>query len=314
MYDGRREIVSLRRRGKSVRGSKLAWVGIAVAAVLAGVVIENGRMRPAHANEAAVAARAHNFAIEARVSETVSPARASEFSATQLSPECAARPPAYEGRRAFRRIRQAMNDRRAARVLAIGSSSIVGVGASTPAATFTEQLETDLERVFKGADFDVIGRGVSGEVAAITATRIRSEALQLKPDLIVWQVGTNDGVAKVDQAVFAALLTTTLRWLATYRYDVVLVDPQYVSKFATDEHYRAIVRIITEVARREHVPLVHRYEAMEDLARRQINRSYMASDLFHLNDLGYKCMAEFAAQAIEVGIKQAVLEGTPGAD
>ena len=291
------EIVSLRRRGKCVKGSKWVWAGgIAVAALLAGVVSEAGHMPPAHANEAAPAVPA------------------SEISITQLSPECAARPPAHEGRRAFRRIHQALHERRAARVLAIGSSSIVGVGASTPAATFTEQLETDLERVFKGADFDVIGRGMSGEVAAGTAARIRSEALQLKPDLIVWQVGTNDGVAKVDQAVFAALLTTTLRWLATYRYDVVLVDPQYVSRFATDEHYRAIVRIITEVARREHVPLVHRYEAMEDLARRQINRSYMASDLFHLNDLGYKCMAEFAAQAIEAGVKQAEVEGSPGAN
>ena len=236
--------------------------------------------------------------------------QADQIAITQLSPECAVQPPAHEGRRAFRRIHQALHERRAARVLAIGSSSIVGVGASTPAASFTEQLEVDLERAFKGADFDVIGRGMSGEVAAATAARIRSEALQFKPDLIVWQVGTNDGVAKVDQAVFAALLTTTLRWLATYRYDVVLVDPQYVSKFSTDEHYRAIVRIITEVARREQVPLVHRYDAMEDLARRQINRSYMASDLFHLNDLGYKCMAEFAAQAIEAGVKQAVAEGT----
>ncbi len=246
----------------------------------------------------------------ARASDTVPLAPAVQIATTQLSPECAVQPPAFEGRRAFRRIQQALQERRAARVLAIGSSSIVGVGASSPAATFTEQLEADLERAFKGADFDVIGSGMSGEKAAATATRIRSEALQFKPDLIVWQVGTNDGVAKVDQAVFAALLTTTLRWLATYRYDVVLVDPQYVSKFATDEHYRAIVRIITEIARREHVPLVHRYDAMEDLARRQINRSYMANDLFHLNDLGYKCMAEFAAQAIEAGVKQAVAEGT----
>ena len=237
-------------------------------------------------------------------------AKVGEAALTKLSPECSAKPPAYEGRRAFRRIQQALHERRAARVMAIGSSSIVGVGATKPAATFTEQLEVDLERSFKGADFDVIGRGMSGEVAAVTAARIRSEALQFKPDLIVWQVGTNDGVAGVDQAVFAALLTTTLRWLATYRYDVVLVDPQYVSKFATDEHYKAIVRIITEVARREHVPLVHRYDAMEDLARRQINRSYMASDLFHLNDLGYKCMAEFAAQAIEAGVQQALAEGS----
>jgi acyl-CoA thioesterase I len=239
-------------------------------------------------------------------------AHASETSTTGLSPECAAKPPAHEGWRTFRRVQQAIADRRAARVLAIGSSSIVGVGASQPAATFTAQLEADLERAFKGADFDVIGRGMSGEVAAVTAMRVRLEALQLKPDLIVWQVGTNDGVARVDQAMFAALLTSTLRWLATYRYDVVLIDPQYVSRFAEDGHYRAIVRSITDIARREQVPLVHRYDAMEDLTRRQVSRSYMASDLFHLNDLGYKCMAEFASRAIEDGVRQAHAEDTFG--
>lgn len=192
--------------------------------------------------------------------------------------------------------------------MAIGSSSIVGIGASKPAATFTEQLEADLEKAFKGTDFDIIGRGMSGEVAAATAERLRAEALQVKPDLIVWQVGTNDGVTKVDREKFDALLTTTLRWLASYRFDVVLIDPQHVSKFDKDEHYRSIVRAITDIARREKVPLVHRYDAMEDLARRHADRSYMAADHFHLNDLGYKCMAEYAAQAIEVGIRQAVAE------
>lgn len=237
------------------------------------------------------------------------PAAETEIAVTHLSPECHSKAPAFEGRRAFRRIHQAMQERRSARVLAIGSSSVVGVGASTPAATFTVQLEADLESAFKGADFDIIGRGMSGEVAAGTAARIRTEALQYKPDLIVWQVGTNDGVARVDPAVFSALLTSTLRWLSAQRIDVVLIDPQFVGKFAADAHYTGIVTTIGDIARRERVPLVHRYHAMEALARSQINRSYMASDLFHLNDLGYKCMAEFAAQAIEAGVRQAVAEG-----
>lgn len=244
---------------------------------------------------------------DGRVDSTAS--RTQDPIATPLSPECTARTPAYEGRRAFRRIQQAMAERRAARVLAIGSSSIVGVGASSPRATFTVQLEEDLERTFKGADFDVIGRGMSGEVAERTAERIKSDVGLFDPDLVVWQVGTNDGVSHVDQANFSKLLIATLRWLDTQRRDVVLIDPQFANKYAGDDHYRGIVRAIGDVARRERVPLVTRYRAMEDLARQHINRSYMASDLFHLNDLGYKCMAEFAAQAIEVGVRQAMFDG-----
>lgn len=244
---------------------------------------------------------------EARVDTTT--LRMPVVTATPLSPECSARTPAHEGRRAFRRIQQAMAERRAARVLAIGSSSIVGVGASSPRATFTVQLEEDLERTFKGADFDVIGRGMSGEVAERTAERIKSDVGLFDPDLVVWQVGTNDGVSHVDQENFTKLLIATLRWLDTQRRDVVLIDPQFANKYAGDDHYKGIVRTIGDVARRERVPLVTRYRAMEELARQHINRSYMASDLFHLNDLGYKCMAEFAAQAIEVGVRQALIEG-----
>ena len=290
----------------------LAWVtavipgarAVAVAAVLATATLSVAAIVPAaRANETAHVEQDPQFHAAATAPAAV------EIASTPLSPECRCKGPAHEGAHAFRRIDQAMRERRSARVLAIGSSSTVGVGASQPAATFTVQLEADLERAFKGADFDIIARGVSGEVAAGTAARIRAEAIALKPDLIVWQVGTNDGVAHVDQAVFAALLTSTLRWLTAEHMDVVLIDPQYVGKFAADDHYKGIVRTVADVARRERVPLVRRYLAMEDLARTQINRSYMASDLFHLNDLGYKCMAEFAAQAIETGVRQAVAEG-----
>jgi acyl-CoA thioesterase I len=320
--------------GESMReafGSRLSWfttvtraagalvLGLAVAAgvgapgpasQMARADTAPGALPRPHIDQHAVAALAA-MAIPADAPPgTVQRRLGGEIASTPLSPECASKSPAHEGARAFRRIYQAMQERRSARVLAIGSSSIVGVGASQPAATFTVQLEADLESAFKGADFDIIARGVSGEAAEGTAARIRAEAVSLKPDLIVWQVGTNDGVAHVDQAVFAALLTSTLRWLSSQRLDVVLIDPQYVGKFASDDHYTGIVRTVADVARRERVPLVHRYKAMQDLARTQINRSYMASDLFHLNDLGYKCMAEFAAQAIETGVRQAVAEGT----
>ena len=77
-------------------------------------------------------------------------------------------------------------------MLAIGSSSTVGVGASSPSATYVAKLETTLEGTFKGMDFDVIGRGLSGEVAQGAADRMKQEVEQTKPDLVVWQVGTND--------------------------------------------------------------------------------------------------------------------------
>jgi len=56
------------------------------------------------------------------------------------------------------------------------------------------------------------------------------------------------------------------------------------------------------------VLLVNRYDTMADLAREHPGSSYLSSDRFHLNDLGYRCMAEYAARAIVAGVLQADIE------
>src|SRR5262245_6084226 len=65
---------------------------------------------------------------------------------------------------AFRRplpaLRRAVRANRAVKVLAVGSSSTAGIGASSQAATYVAKLETSLEGTLKGLDFVVIGRGL----------------------------------------------------------------------------------------------------------------------------------------------------------
>jgi acyl-CoA thioesterase I len=223
----------------------------------------------------------------------------------QLSKDCAVKAPVHDGRQALRWVRRALKETRPLRVLAIGSSSTVGVGASSPRATYPVRLESDLEGFLKGFDVEMFVRGVNGEVAHQAADRIRDEVATLKPDLVVWQVGTNDALARVDIDDFADRLAATLDWLARHRIDVVLIDPQYIDKMADDSSYLAIVERIAVVARSKRVLLVHRYMAMADLAHRSGTATIMSPDKLHLNDLGYRCMAEYAARTIIAGILQA---------
>jgi acyl-CoA thioesterase I len=62
------------------------------------------------------------------------------------------------------------------RILAIGSSSTLGYGASSKDMSYPAQLETILEHALKGVDIVILNRGVSGEMAEDTAERIRSDA------------------------------------------------------------------------------------------------------------------------------------------
>lgn len=231
--------------------------------------------------------------------------------ATQMSKTCRVKKPAFEGRAALRAVRRALREKRPIRVLAIGSSSTVGVGASSPVATYPVVLENDLEGFVSGLQVEMIPRGISGENAEDAAQRLKLEVAEARPDLVVWQVGTNDAMARIEKEEFAAILSDTLGWLSRNRIDVVLIDPQYVERLATDAHYVAIVDTIAAVAREKRVLLVRRFEAMADLAAQRRNSDYLAADRFHLNDLGYRCMAEYAARAIVAGILQNDTETVP---
>lgn len=188
------------------------------------------------------------------------------------------------------------------RILAIGSSSTWGVGATSNRKNYPSQLEGMLERVLKGVPIEMVNRGVSGETAATTADRLRMEAALIKPDLVLWQVGTNDAVQRLPVEQFERVVGKTVAVLKRKKIDVVLVGLQYTPKYARDEHYFAIREALKRVAADQNVLYVRRYQAMEFIAKTKAGLQMMADDDFHLNDLGYQCMAEHVAQAVTANI------------
>lgn len=199
-------------------------------------------------------------------------------------------------------LSRALRIKRKIKILAIGSSTTVGVGASSPTATYVANLESTLEGSFKGMDFDVVGRGVSGEVAQGAADRMKKEIDDTKPDLVVWQVGTNDAIRHVSIEAFKNCLRTTLAWLAENKLDVVLVDPQYGKVLTADDYYERVVKAVADIAKESGVLLVDRFQAMLELQRARGDTYYLSADNLHMNDRGHRCMAEQLARAIVGGL------------
>src|SRR5436190_2613498 len=223
-----------------------------------------------------------------------------------LSPDCRSKRVAGDlFRRPLRALSRAVRAKRQVRVLAIGSSSTAGVGASSPTATYIAKLETSLEGSLQGMDFDVVGKGMSGEVAQGAADRMKQEVEETKPDLVVWQLGTNDALRHVSLDKFKTCVKTTLSWLAENKIDVVLIDPQYGDALTKDEHYEKVVGALAEVAKEMRVLLVDRFEAMRELQRERGDLFYLSTDKLHPNDRGHRCMAEQVARAIVGGLIQA---------
>lgn len=184
------------------------------------------------------------------------------------------------------------------RILAIGSSSTEGIGASSLGNAYPTRLGPMLEKTLKGVDVVIINRGIAGEVAETTADRIMSEVALAKPDLVLWQLGTNDALSRIPPEEFEATVRDTVRWLKSQDIDVALLGMQYVPRFSRDPAYSAIRRSLRKIAAAENVLYVRRYDAMRFMERVRANQRLMASDEFHLNDLGYRCMAEHIAHAV----------------
>ena len=90
-------------------------------------------------------------------------------------------------------------------ILAIGSSSTEGIGATSAANAYPAKLEEELEER-TGVDFDVKNAGVGGELAAKTLERLKRALRSGWARLVIWQVGTNDAIVGVDEALFRATL------------------------------------------------------------------------------------------------------------
>ena len=200
------------------------------------------------------------------------------------------------------RLTEKLGQRAPLRILAIGSSSTWGIGASSLRRTYPAQLQAILQSALKGAQAQIINRGVSGEVAQTTAARLRTEVALEKPDLVLWQVGTNDALSRVPPEDFERTVDSTVAWLKENNIDTVLVGLQYTPNFARDENYFAIREALRRVATVRDVLYVRRYDAMQFISNTKGGAELMSGDDLHLNDLGYQCMAEHVARAVIVSL------------
>jgi lysophospholipase L1-like esterase len=193
------------------------------------------------------------------------------------------------------RTRARIHGEGTATILAIGSSSTEGVGASDPDHTYPARLAVHLAARVPGAAIRVVNRGIGGEVVATTANRLRTEVAAVRPDLVIWQVGTNDAVRGVGLDVMAGIVEDGLAFLKAEGVDAVLMDPQFYPRIAENAGYRQAVTVIADIAARHGVPLVRRYEAMRYWAGRPQPVSMLSRDAFHMNDQGYECIAGMIA-------------------
>lgn len=194
------------------------------------------------------------------------------------------------------------------KILAMGSSSIEGVGASRPELSFVPLLESGLERRLPGVEVTVVNKGIGGETAKETADRLQREIAANAPDLVIWQLGANDVLRNRPMDDVFADFRRGERILDRADVDVLLVDPQRLPDDARDPNFQGrnpamgeIARLIALEGGRVGYAVMGRFEAMGDWAG--LERGGVGPDDLHLNDHGYACWAETTAEGLAAALR-----------
>ena len=185
-------------------------------------------------------------------------------------------------------------------VVAIGSSSTVGLGASSPVANYPNRLAGELRQHFPKRSITVLNRGANGEEVDDMIRRFNSAVIAAKPDLVLWQIGTN---SVIDGHIFtehSASLRDGVKKLRMIGADVVLIDLQYVPQVIAKPEAEHTLELIAMIAKRENVDLFRRFDVMKHW--REVDHigfeTFVSRDGLHLNDWGYACIAKDLGLAI----------------
>ncbi|MGY2907380.1 SGNH/GDSL hydrolase family protein [Bradyrhizobium sp. URHC0002] len=160
-----------------------------------------------------------------------------------------------------------------AKIVAIGSSSTIGHGNIKP---YPERLLSFLQAQYPNAEITMVNRGIGGQEAPLEFQRFDTDVIAEKPDLVIWQVGTN-AIWQSPSAVppppsfdetTSAIREGLVKLRNQTQADVILMDLQYVPAVLTPakkDKAIAMVKAIGELAR-DGVNVFRRFEFMKGLS------------------------------------------------
>ena len=197
------------------------------------------------------------------------------------------------------------------KIVAIGSSSTAGHGGIQP---YPERLLSFLQAQYPNAEIAMVNRGIGGQEAPLEFQRFDTDVIAEKPDLVIWQVGTNSVWQRPDQnppsldettsAIREGLIKLRKETLA----DVILMDLQYVPAVLTPakkEKAIEMVKAISELAR-DGVNVFRRFAFMKGLSEVEqvsFDRMVDPADEHRLHD------SDWATHRVAWAMKLAIVGG-----
>jgi len=185
-------------------------------------------------------------------------------------------------------------------IVAIGSSSTQGIGASDQAHSYPAQLAEELRHRWPRLAVTVVNKGIGGETADQMLARFTRDVLPYHPQLVIWQTGSNSVLQSRDVQDYEQTIREGITRLKAAHMDVILMDPQYAPRILGRPIHKAIVDTIGEVSNDLKVAVFRRFAVMRYWVT---NGQYKMEDIIsqdqlHMNDASYHCIARLLADSL----------------
>jgi len=196
--------------------------------------------------------------------------------------------------------RRAYQDKRTLSIVALGSSTTEGSGASSPEKTYPAVLQEELKRRLPDTDVRVINKGVGGQSAYDMLLRMDADAIEPRPSLVIWQTVVNDAIRHVGEEKLAKILRKGIAKVGEAGIDLVMMDLQWLpreDRYPKYDDYRAVLK---NTAAEHGVSVFPRYAMMKSWARSKqfTEQELVGMDGLHMVDASYRCLAVRLADGI----------------
>ena len=193
--------------------------------------------------------------------------------------------------------------------VALGDSTVEGVGASTARNNYVGRLDTRLRERYPRAR--TVNLGVAGATSLDVLEAQLARAIALQPHLVTLSIGPNDITGRVPSAAYAQNLDMILARLASETPAVIVVNllpdlaitPRFRNRDSAPVVGRLSVEfngVVARMAKRHGALVVDLYRA----SRREVPRhpELLSADGYHPSDLGYARWAELMWDAVRTRI------------
>ena len=205
------------------------------------------------------------------------------------------------------RFRRALAGQEPVRIVAMGSSSTAGRADVVP---YPYRLEMYLRQEYPNVWIDVLNRGRGGQEANEELDRFETDIFHDDPTLVIWQVGTNavfhNDQYRVDEV--AEKIEQGLAQLKERGLEVLLIDPQYVTKMLWDDRAELsdrMVRLIRSAADNAGVNLFQRWALMRHW---HVQNNVPLARMIDPTDPDQLHQSDWSTQQVSIALKNAIVK------